>query len=90
MAEPRTIRSIYWHYLNYPIRPKVLVDPAETQEIDPPYRRGVGFAYRLPLTNHAIVIGKWISSHDESTALTYAISGRVATDEIDWDTVRDI
>lgn len=89
MAKPRSIKSIYWHPLIYPIKPPVLWEPAETQEIEEPFRFGKGFALRLPLTRAAIVVGKWVLRFDESQALTNAIRGRMMTeDEVDWDYVR--
>ena len=89
MAKPRSIKSIYWHPLIYPIKPPVLWETAETQEIEEPYRFGKGFAVRFPLTRAALVVGKWVSRYDESQALTNAIRGRIMTeDEVDWDYVR--
>jgi hypothetical protein len=89
MATTRGVGPIFWHRMQYPVKPPVLIDPAETQEIDTPYRRGRGYALRFPLTRQALVIGRWQSTHNESEALTYAISGRAMDiDELDWDAVR--
>lgn len=89
MAHIRSVKKVYWHVLKYPVKPKVFVEPAETQEIDGDYRRGRGFAIRIPLTKYALVVGLWLSSHEEGEALTYAISGRImGDDEINWDMVR--
>lgn len=89
MANPRSVGPFYWHPLRYLVKPTVFIDPAETQEIDEPFRRGRGYAVRFPLTKHAIVLGHWQSSHTESEALTYAISGRaMSEEEVNWEFVR--
>lgn len=88
-SEPKDVGNMYWHILEYPVKPKVLWERAETQEIDEPFRFGSGWAIRMPFTRKAVVIGKWQSSYTESEALTYAIRGRsLDSDEIDWDVVR--
>ena len=89
MANPRTVGSFYWHTLVYPVKPPILWERAVTQEIDLPFRGGVGVSIRLPFTRLALVVGKWNSSYDESQALTNAIRGRYLPDEeINWDFVR--
>ena len=89
MANPRDIGPFYWHTLVYPVKPKELWEKAETQEIDTPFRGGVGISIRLPLTRLALVIGKWVFQFEESQALTNAIRGRaLPEEEIDWDFVR--
>lgn len=89
MANPRTVGSLYWHTLVYPVKPPILWERAETQEIALPFRGGVGVSIRLPFTRLALVVGKWNSSYDESQALTNAIRGRYLPDEeINWDFVR--
>ena len=89
MANPRTVGSLYWHTLVYPVKPSILWERAETQEIALPFRGGVGVSIRLPFTRLALVVGKWNSSYDESQALTNAIRGRYLPDEeINWDFVR--
>ena len=89
MANPRDIGPFYWHTLVYPVKPKELWEKAETQEIDTPFRGGVGVSIRLPLTRLALVVGKWTSRFEESQALTNAIRGRaLPEEEIDWDFVR--
>lgn len=89
MAQTRDIGHFYWHVLIYPVKPPVLWEKAETQEIDGKYREGVGIAMRVPFTRIAVVVGKWIKKHDERVALTRAINGRaMAQEEVDWDTVR--
>ena len=88
-TEPKEFKNIYWHPLTYPVKPKELFERAETQEIDPPFRGGAGWAIRLPFSRKALVVGKWKASYSESEALTYAIRGRyVSEDELDWDIVR--
>lgn len=89
MANPRTVGLFYWHTLVYPVKPPILWERAETQEIEIPFRGGVGTSIRLPLTRLALVVGKWNSSYDESQALTNAIHGRpLPEEEIDWNFVR--
>jgi len=89
MARTRDIGNYYWHPMVYPIKPKVLFEKAETQEIDGQYRPGKGYCLRLPFTRLSIVFGKWGEPLEESLALTNAIVGRAMTkDEIDWDYLR--
>lgn len=89
MADTRGLGPIYWHTMKYPIKFKGLLDAAETQEIDSPFRRGRGYAIRFPGTCHALVLGRWQSRHSESEALTYAIGGRAMdSEEVDWNHVR--
>ncbi len=89
MANPRDFGPIYWHTLVYPVKPKELWERAETQEIDEPFRGGVGVSIRLPLTRLAIVIGRWNARFDESQALTNAIRGRsLPEEEVDWEFIR--
>lgn len=89
MANPRTVGSFYWHTLVYPVKPPILWERAETQEIAIPFRGGVGVSIRLPFTRLALVVGRWNSSYDESQALTNAIRGRtLPEEEVNWDFVR--
>lgn len=89
MAKTRDIGSFYWHPMVYPVKPPVLLDRAETQEIDGKYRGGKGWAIRLPFTRLSIVVGKWGQAYEERAALTRAINGRAIKEEaFDWDTVR--
>jgi hypothetical protein len=89
VANPRDFGPIYWHTLVYPVKPKELWERAETQEIDEPFRGGVGISIRLPLTRLAIVIGRWNARFDESQALTNAIRGRsLPEEEVDWEFIR--
>jgi len=75
--------------MTYPVKPPVVFERAETQEIEEPYRFGKGWCLRLPFTRKAIVIGKWVKQYEESTALTVAINGRgMRQEEVDWDTIR--
>ena len=75
--------------MTYPVKPPVVFERAETQEIEKPYRFGKGWCLRLPFTRKALVVGKWIKQYEESTALTVAINGRgMKQDEVDWDTIR--
>lgn len=89
MAQTRSIGSIYWHTLVYPVKPGVIFDRAETQEIAGKYRGGKGWAIRLPLTRLAIVLGIWKEAFTEREALTRAINGRrIEESAFDWDTIR--
>lgn len=87
--QPKEIGKYYWHKLTYPAKPKVVFEPAHTQEIDEPFRSGTGYAIRVPFTRTALVVGKWGQSLGESEALTVAIGGRyLPEDQLDWDVVR--
>jgi hypothetical protein len=90
MAATHDIGTYYWTTIRYLSKPRVLIERAESQEIDPPFRRGVGVAFRLPFSTRGVVLGKWVAAAaSESHALSYAIGGRVVSDqEFDWDTVR--
>lgn len=88
-TNPKEFGNTYWHTLTYPVKPKGLWEKAYTQEIDEPFRAGEAVAIRLPFTCKAVVIGRWVGSHAESEALTYAIRGRyLGDDELDWDVLR--
>ena len=90
MAKTRDVGKFYWHPMTYPVNPPVLVEKANTQEIDEPYRFGTGICIRLPFTRKSLVVGKWIKSYSESQALTNAVAGRpLRQDEVDWDVIRD-
>jgi len=89
VANTRGVGSFYWHAFVYPIKPPVLWERAETQEIAEPFRFGIGISLRLPLTRLALVMGRWTAQYEEGQALTNAIKGRVMEeDEVNWDTVR--
>lgn len=89
MAKTKDLGPIFWHTMVYPIKPPVLWERSETQEIDGKYRFGKGIAIRFPFTRLSLVIGRWVAMYDESKALTIAIRGRVmAEDEVDWDYIR--
>lgn len=89
MAELHSVHKIYWQWLTYPFNPKKFLDISETQEIEAPYRHGYGKAIHVPFTKKVLVIGKWSSTKQESEALTYAIGGRIISDdELDWDNIR--
>ena len=89
MAKTHDIGKFYWHTLVYPVKPPVIIDKAETQEIEHPFRGGHGWCFRLPFTRLSLVIGKWTKQYDESSALTRAIVGRgMKQDEVDWDMIR--
>jgi hypothetical protein len=89
MAKTHDVGNFYWHLMTYPVKPPVVIERAETQEIDDPYRFGKGWCLRLPFTRQSIVLGKWIKRYSESQALTNAVNGRaMKQDEVDWDTIR--
>ena len=89
MARTHDVGKYYWHLMVYPVKPPVLFEKAETQEIDSPFRFGKGWALRLPFTRLSIVFGKWVKYYSEAEALTVAINGRsMNSDEVDWDHVR--
>ena len=89
MAKTHDVGKFYWHTMVYPVKPPVLFERAETQEIDEPFRGGHGFSLRLPFTRLSLVFGKWVKLYDESSALTRAVVGRaMAQDEVDWDKIR--
>lgn len=89
MSATRNIGPFYWTHIKYPYKPKELIEPAHTQEIDGLFRLGNGWALRIPLTKHALVFGKWVAAKTESQALTDAIGGRILNDmEYDWDMIR--
>jgi hypothetical protein len=73
----------------YPIKPPVLFDRAETQEIEYPYRGGMGWAIRIPFTRLSLVVGMWKEKYSEEIALTRAINGRgISQGAVDWDALR--
>lgn len=91
MATTHDVGKFYWHTLVYPVKPKVIFDRAETQQIEHPYRFGKGWAIRLPFTRLALVLGVYVQSFSEGEALTRAINGRaIEESKFDWDTIRTI
>jgi hypothetical protein len=91
MAQTHDVGNFYWHTMTYPVKPGVVFDRAETQEIEEPYRGGKGWAIRFPFTRKAIVIGLWKARYTEGVALTRAINGRgIEESKFDWDTIRNI
>jgi hypothetical protein len=90
MAKTKDLGIFYWHGITYSFKPKELIEKAETQEIESPFRHGRGVALRLPLSKRGVVVGKWSKTgFTEGEALTYAINGRSLTkDEVDWDNIR--
>lgn len=87
--QPHELGRVYWHKLVYPTKPKSLVERAETQEIDEPFRSGAGFAIRIPFLRTALVVGRWTHRLLENEALSVAIRGRyLPEDQVDWDLVR--
>lgn len=91
MAQTKDLGPLYAHILIYPIRPKVFVERAYSQEIDGQYRKGYGIAVRMPFTNKAIVLGLWKKTgYTESEGLTYAIKGRgLSAEDKAWDKIRN-
>jgi hypothetical protein len=68
--------SMYVHTMQYPSNHFPITEPGHTQEIESPYRVGKGRVFRLPLTKHAVVIGRWQEPKEEESALTDAIGMR--------------
>lgn len=66
----------YMHLMQYPTRKFPLTEPGSTQEIEPPYRKGQGRVFRIPLSTTAVVIGRWMDHKDEQDALEDAIGMR--------------
>jgi hypothetical protein len=90
VAKTHDVGKFYWHTMIYPIKPPVLFEKANTQEIEPPYRFGSGVCIRFPFTRASLVFGKWVKSYSESQALTNAVGGRpMNQEEVDWDVIRD-
>lgn len=88
MSELHSVHKIYWQWMKYPFNPKQFKDVSETQEIEYPFRHGRGVALHVPFTKWVLILGKWLSSKTESEALTYAIGGRILSeDEINWDKI---
>jgi hypothetical protein len=88
MANIHSVHKLYWQVLKYPYNPKQFLDVSETQEIDAPFRHGTGTAIHLPFTKYVLILGTWKGTKGESEALTYAIGGRILTDdEVDWDSI---
>jgi len=89
MAKTHDVGSFYWHTMVYPVKPPVVFEKAETQEIEEPYRFGKGYCIRVPFTRLSLVLGKWVKQYSESEALTVAINGRaMQKEEVDWDYIR--
>lgn len=90
--QTKDVGNIYWHSLTYPYKPKGLVERADTQELDHPFRRGKGIAFRVPFSRKALVMGVWKKTgYTESQALTYAIKGRgLQKSEVNWDKIRSM
>ena len=89
MAKTHDIGNFYWHTMVYPVKPPVIFDRAETQEIEGKYRGGNGWAIRIPFTRLSLVVGMWKESYGEEVALTRAINGRgISEDTVNWDTLR--
>jgi hypothetical protein len=90
MAQTHDIGNLYWHAIKYNAKPKEFFEKAESQEIEPPFRTGKGFAIRFPFSKRGLVFGWWKKSgFEESQALTYAVNGRGLTkNEVDWDHIR--
>lgn len=87
MSEIKSVHRVYFHILDYKVKPKALIERAETALTEPPYYKGKGFAFRFPFTKKALVLGYWIG---EATTLLGVFGGReVPLEELDvWETVR--
>lgn len=72
---PRTfdVGPFYVHGLRYPFRGAPPAERAWTTEVEPPFRRGSGWAFRVG-PRLAVVVGKWSpSGMDEDEALMAAL-----------------
>jgi hypothetical protein len=68
---------LYVKTLKYPHRkPLPVIEKGWTHEIEEPFRRGSCLVFRLPFTHRGFVLGWWLESQDEDSALTSAIWGR--------------
>jgi len=75
--------QFFAHHMTYPTRAFPFMEIGTTQEIEWPYREGASYVFRIPLTRHAWVIGKWTGLVDENVALTHALGARwVDADEL--------
>lgn len=90
MANIHSVKKLYWHVLEYPVKPKNFFEKADTQLIDPPYSYGSGVAIRAPFSKKALVIGLWWGTLHETQALTRAIGGKILPidDSEFWDKIR--
>lgn len=82
--------SLYVQRIKYPSRTLLpIVETGWTNEIEEPFRRGSCLVFKAPFTKVGFVIGKWVETQDEETALTSAIWGRelnyTVEELLEWD-----
>lgn len=95
---------LFWHVQRYPGRfvagRPPLTEVAAPRELEQPYRKGRGRAFRIPLTRRALVVGYWepagdaVLADEESEAILEAVEGAhipgiTATEIADWARARD-
>ena len=56
---------IFHHFLNYPSTKSPLVEIGQTQESEPPWRKGKSLVLRRPFSTRAIAVGVWRSTGTE-------------------------
>ena len=49
MAKTHDVGKFYWHLMTYPVKPPVVLERAETQEIEEPYRFGKGWCFSMAI-----------------------------------------
>lgn len=68
-------KNHYWHYMKKDRgTPLYVIDV--TQEIEPPFRKGSARVFRVPLTQHTLVVGTWTGRLSETDALMAAVRAR--------------
>lgn len=82
-----SVESCFWHLQRYPKarlvgRRRPLTELAAPREVEDPYRKGHGRAFRLPGTRWALVVGYWepptgepILEHEQDEHLLTALDG---------------
>lgn len=81
MTEPRTVGTVFWHTIRYPDGLHVpLINRSTTTEVEPPFRTGKCRIFKVPLTNRALVLGRWSMRLSESSAYHHALGMRVLDD----------
>lgn len=89
--DPKTVGPFFWYLFDYPVGGYPLLNRAAScREVDPPYRYGRSWIFRLPFSTRSLVLGKWEGRiEDEDSAILSATGGRivgVSTEEIrEWD-----
>lgn len=75
----------YWHYMKQETSAPLFLKSI-TQEIEPPFRKGLATVVRVPFSQHTFVFGTWVSRLPETEALMAAIQGyEMDYDSRDWE-----